>query len=101
MANCVAISTAIQYVVMLGVTIVFSVIALVMEEKQKAIFLKCLSGLCWFISGLVHFISGSFNDPLTYGLTSLFVAFGILYFLLAIGDFSEMKAEKVYGFMKD
>lgn len=96
-----AVSTTIQYAILLGITIFFSAFSLVIQDKMKALTFNILAALCWFIFALTHFISGSTNDPLTYGLTSLFVMFGIIFALYGIHNFSQMKHERVYGFMED
>jgi CHASE2 domain-containing sensor protein len=93
-----AISIDTTYLVLLIVTLAFTILALSKEDKQARMPIEIISVICWFVSGLIQFIGGGLNDLVSIGLTSLYIGIGIIMTLFIIKDASELKEERVYSF---
>lgn len=77
----------IQYMSLLGITIIFTIIALTMQEHR--VLYKVLSGICWFTTAITQFILGDVTGALTIPLTMLFFSFGFLLILSSTLDWRE------------
>lgn len=72
-----------QYVMLMAVTLLFTVLGLAFNRK---IILTLLAGTCWLISALAHFAVGDQTSPLTLSLSWLFLAIGLVFIVKTMVD---------------
>lgn len=87
-------SETIQYIIVFGLTIIFSVFALTMEKH--ALFLKIAAGVCWFIMAVTQFILGDITSALTLALATLFSVFGFIFFFSTILNWKGEKKDRFF-----
>jgi hypothetical protein len=85
------ISETIQYVIIFGLTIIFSVFALTMENYR--LFLKMAAGTCWGIMAIIQFTLGDISSALTLGFALLCSILGLFFFASTILDWHGEKKE--------
>ena len=90
------ISETIQYIIVFGVTVIFTVFALTIEKNR--LFLKIAAGTCWFIMAVIQFILGDITSALTLVLPTLWFAFGFILFFLTIRDWKGEKKDHIWKF---
>lgn len=86
----------IMYVIVFGVTILFSLIAI--DHPKEEVHYKFIAALCWFIFSLVHFILTLSLGTLAYAITILWLGFGLVFTFMGIQEFFSMKRDKILGF---
>lgn len=77
------VSVADQYMIMMAITLLFTVLGLAYTKKTV---LSLLAGISWLISALAHFAVGNQTSPLTPMLSWLFVGIGIIFIVKTIVD---------------
>lgn len=92
------VSEAVQYVTVLGLSIVFSVLALVIQENTYRLTLKIIASLCWFIFALTQFMFIGGSAVMAVPLAMLFLGFGFVFAASIVTDFQSQKREKIFGF---
>lgn len=70
------VGVADQYMIMIAVTLLFTVLAIAYEKK---IIFTLLAAISWFISGFGHLAVGDKTSVLTANLPLMFMIFGILF----------------------
>lgn len=81
-----------------GLSIIFSLIAITNKEKSEYHY-KLLSAICWFIFAVVFFVTGQAGSALVvYPITVLWLGLGLLFTIIGIQDFFNMKRDKIWGF---
>lgn len=91
----------IEWIIVLCLAQIFTIISIGKEaDKSKGeIHYKLIAGLLWFFWGFSNFIvSHSLDGLLTNPLTWLGFGLGFIFVVMAIGDFFEMKRQKIWGF---
>lgn len=92
------VSETVQYVTILGLSIVFSVLALVIQENTYRLVLKVSASLCWFILSLTQFLFLGGSATMAVPLAMLFLGFGFVFAASIVTDFQSQKREKIFGF---
>lgn len=72
------VGVADQYMIMIAVTLLFTVLALAYEKKLT---LGLLAAIAWFVSALGHLTVGDKTSVLTSALPLIFFVFGFLFAL--------------------
>ena len=81
-----------QYVMLMAVTLLFTVLGLAFNRK---LVLTLLAGLSWLISALANFVVGDPTSPLTIALSWLFVGIGFIFIVKTMqGVFKTMSEER-------
>lgn len=88
------VGVADQYMIMMAITLLFTVLALAYDENKL---LGLLAALSWFLSALGHFSMGDKTSALTWGLAWLFVGIGLLFTIETIIKTARLLREKRYG----
>lgn len=83
-----------QYMIMLTVTLLFTVLALAFEKKLT---LGLLAAIAWFMSALGHLAVGDKTSVLTSALPLIFFVFGFLFSLKVVLQALSMFKEKRWG----
>lgn len=81
------VGVADQYLILMAITLLFTVLALVFHEN---IMLNLFAGISWIISSLAHFATGDMTSVLTVSLTLLFFGFGFTFILNMMINISHM-----------
>ena len=85
------VGVADQYMIMMAITLLFTVLSLTYTKKTV---LTLLAGLSWLISGLANFSIGDQTSPLTSGLSWLFLGIGIIFTVKTIVDVFKSYSQK-------
>jgi len=80
-----------QYMILMAITLLFTVLGLAYNRKTV---LTLLAGLSWLISALANFAVGNQTSPLTPALSFLFLAFGIIFIVKTVVDVLKTMSEK-------
>ena len=72
-----------QYVMMMAITLLFTVLGLAFNRKTV---LTLLAGICWLLSSLANFAVGDQTSPLTISLSLLFLGIGFIFVVKTIVD---------------
>ena len=92
------VSVADQYMVMMAISLLFTVLAL---AYNKNLLLGLLAGISWIISSLAHFSVGSQTSPLTPALGYLFLLFAFIFIINIMANVfrarTGRKKEERYG----
>ena len=70
----------IQYILLLGITIVISIVAL----NRESITFHLLAAVAWFAATLGHVMIGETTSPLTWALAFLYLAIGLTFTLTTL-----------------
>jgi hypothetical protein len=65
----------IQYILLMGITLIFTIIAL----SRDSITFSLLAAFTWFVASLGHLAIGQLDSPLTAALAMLYVGIGIVF----------------------
>jgi dipeptide/tripeptide permease len=85
-------------IITFAVTLIFTLIAVNNREKGEYHY-KLFAAVCWFIFSVVFFIVGQDGGGLAvYALTFLWMGLGLLFTVMGIQDFFNMKKDKIWGF---
>ena len=79
----------IQYVFLIGITLVFSILAL----NRNSITFHAIAAFTWFVTALGHMAVGELTSPLTSTLAFLYFGIGLI--------FTVSTADKALGFLKE
>lgn len=85
----VLMDPVIQYILLMGITIIFTTIAL----NRDSITFSLLAAFTWFVASLGHLAIGQLDSPLTAALAMLYVGIGIV--------FTVSTLDKTLAFMKE
>jgi len=85
------ISETISYIIIFGLTVIFTVFALTMQEYAYKLLLKLIAATCWFIMAVIQFILGGTTSALTIPISSLFTIFGFIFCFSTIDDWQGEK----------
>jgi len=92
------VGVADQYMIMMAISLLFTVLAL---AYNKNLLLGLLAGISWLISSIAHFSVGSQTSPLTSALAYLFLGFGFIFIVNTMHNvfrgFKGKKQEERYG----
>jgi len=83
-----------HYLVVLGISLFFTVFALV----RRTAVLDVIATICWWVSGAVHLVSSPSTSPL-FSISYLWFALGIVFFILLwidvwkLWDFKKSKGD--------
>ena len=77
--------------ILMAITLLFTVLGLAYNRKTV---LTLLAGLSWLISALANFAIGDQTSPLTFTLSFLFLAFGIIFIVKTVQDALKTMSEK-------
>lgn len=72
------VGVADQYMIMIAVTLLFTILALIYEKKLT---FGLLAAIAWFVSSLGHLAVGDKTSVLTAALPLIFFIFGFLFSL--------------------
>lgn len=72
-----------QYVMMMAVTLLFTVLGLAFSRKVG---LTLLAGISWLASALANFAIGDQTSPLTFSLSWLFLGIGFVFIVKTVVD---------------
>ena len=86
----------VEYGVIFAVTLIFSMIAI--NFKKEEVHYKFVAGICWLVLAVAQFIVGDIDSPLTWAIGFFWFGFFLLFTILAIQDFFNMKKDKIWGF---
>lgn len=85
------VGVADQYMIMMAISLLFTVLAIAYRENYL---LGLIAGLSWLTSSLAHFAVGDKTSPLTSALAYLFLGFGIIIVSYTVIEVSRMKQTK-------
>jgi len=85
------VSVADQYMVMMAITLLFTILGLAYTRKTV---LSLLAGLSWFISGLANLAIGDPTSPLTISLSWLFLGIGFIFIVKTVQGVLKTMSEK-------
>ena len=81
------VGVADQYLILMAITLLFTVLALVFHESLVVNLLACIS---WLISAVAHFATGDQTSALTTSLVWLFFGFAIIFLGITVYNVSKM-----------
>lgn len=90
------VSETIQYITILGITIIFSAFSLINIEQKLV--MKVSAGLCWFIMALTQFFFFGVTQALTIPLMFMFLGFGLIFSFSIVTDFKNKKHDAIWNF---
>ena len=85
------VGVADQYMILMAITLLFTILGLAFTRKSV---LSLLAGLSWLISGLANFAIGDPTSPLTISLSWLFLGIGFVFIIKTIYDVLKTMREK-------
>jgi len=89
------VGVADQYLILLGITLLFSVLALIEDESNpKNLIIEFLAAVTWFASAYAHFSVGDTTSYLTVPVTWLFVGFGLIFALSGVMDSLQLMTKR-------
>jgi len=80
----------IQYVFLIGITLLFSILAL----NRDSILCHALAAFTWFITALGHMMIGQQTSPLTSPLAFLYLGIGLIFTINTMHKTLEFLQEK-------
>lgn len=91
------LSETISYLSLLGLTIVFTSFALVIQDKLWRVMLKMIAGLFWMVMAVANFnFFGSGGFLMIMSLP--YVVFGLVFWYMILHDFLAEKKERIWQF---
>lgn len=85
------VGVADQYMIMIAVTLLFTILAISYEKK---ITFGLIAAVAWFVSALGHLAVGDKTSGLTASLPWIFILFGILFTIKVIMQVVDMLRPK-------
>ena len=85
------VGVADQYMIMMAITLLFTVFGLAYNKKTV---LTLVAGISWLISGLANFSVGDQTSPLTIGLSWLFLGIGFIFIVKTMQQALKTMREK-------
>ena len=90
------LSETIQYVTILGITIVFSAFSFMEFEHRLTV--KVIASLCWFVMALTQFYYFGASQVLAVPFMFLFLGLGMVFSFSIVTDFRQKKRDEIYNF---
>lgn len=87
----------VQYGILFAITIVFSMIALSMDNPAYKILTKLIAGTCWILMSVSQFLFMDVTSGLTLAMGSVFAIFGLFFYMATILDWSNDNSQKSFG----
>ena len=94
-----ALSGTVQYAIIFGVTIIFSLLALTSDKQGYAVrvITRFIAGFCWLIMAVLQFVIGNTLEILTIALSTFFFGFAAIFMFSAISAiFGERATEPFF-----
>lgn len=88
------VGVADQYMIMIAVTLLFTVLAIAYEKKLT---FGLLAAIAWFVSAIGHLAVGDKTSVLTANMPLLFMVFGILFIVEVMIQAADMMRQKRWG----
>lgn len=85
------VGVADQYMILMAITLLFSVLSLTYTKKTV---LGLLAGISWLISALSNFAIGDQTSPLTSSLSWLFLGIGMAFIVKTMVDVFKTWSQK-------
>lgn len=87
------ISETIEYTLIFGLTVIFTVFAIVLKEGTQRLIMKVIAGILWFVMAVAQFLIGDITSALTLSFALLCGTFSTIFFLSTVLDwFGEKKS---------
>lgn len=85
------VGVADQYMIMMAITLLFTVLAIAYTERSL---FTLLAGISWLISSIGHFGIGDKTSALTFSLAWLYLGFGIIFIVKYVISIASMRRER-------
>lgn len=92
------LSETIQYITILGITLIFSAFSMTIEREGLRMALKIVAVLSWFVMSLSTFFFFGTTATLAIPLTVMFLGIGLVFAFTTITEWTAEKKDKIWSF---